>query len=121
MRLNHQDGGNRRSIIVTNNEMSASEQARLRADGLRPGNANWQRLGIWRTHHNIQSQRSRSSAVDVCARSDGRTKKTTGTAGVSCPRYAERTVRVVPPAACELTQGGRQVAGANTAADYRPK
>lgn len=33
MRLNHQDGGRRRSICVTNNEVSAGEQEKLRARG----------------------------------------------------------------------------------------
>lgn len=46
MRLNRQDGGQRRSICVTNNEVSADEQAGLRARGLRPGDAEWEALGI---------------------------------------------------------------------------
>lgn len=46
MRLNRQDGGRRRSISVTNNEVSADEQRALRANGLRPGDANWEVLGI---------------------------------------------------------------------------
>lgn len=46
MRLNHQDGGLRTCISVTNNEVSADEQARLRAQGLRPGDTEWEALGI---------------------------------------------------------------------------
>ncbi|GAA1746284.1 site-specific DNA-methyltransferase [Microbacterium paludicola] len=46
MRLNKQDGGQRRSISVTNNEVSADEQERLRAGGLRPGDPEWEALGI---------------------------------------------------------------------------
>lgn len=46
MRLNRQDGGNRHSIIVTNNEVSADEQKRLREQGLRPGDPEWEALGI---------------------------------------------------------------------------
>ncbi len=46
MRLNRQDGGRRRSILVTNNEVSADEQAGLRARGLRPGDEEWESLGI---------------------------------------------------------------------------
>jgi adenine-specific DNA-methyltransferase len=46
MRLNKQDGGRRVSISVTNNEVSADEQIRLRTAGLRPGDAAWERLGI---------------------------------------------------------------------------
>ena len=46
MRLNKQDGGSRRSISVTNNEVSADEQKSLRQQGLRPGDAEWERHGI---------------------------------------------------------------------------
>lgn len=46
MRLNKQDGGRRRSISVTNNEVSAEEQKALIAKGLRPGDDEWEALGI---------------------------------------------------------------------------
>lgn len=46
MRLNRQDGGRRQCISVTNNEVSADEQAGLRKQGLRPGDASWEALGI---------------------------------------------------------------------------
>ncbi len=46
MRLNKQDGGRRRSISVTNNEVSAEEQVKLRKQGLRPGDAEWEQWGI---------------------------------------------------------------------------
>ena len=46
MRLNRQDGGRRKSIIVTNNEVAADEQKELREKGLRPGDAEWERWGI---------------------------------------------------------------------------
>lgn len=46
MRLNKQDGGLRRSISVTNNEVSADEQKALTAKGLRPGDEEWEALGI---------------------------------------------------------------------------
>lgn len=46
MRLNRQDGGSRRSISVTNNEVSADEQAALRNQSLRPGDPQWEALGI---------------------------------------------------------------------------
>jgi adenine-specific DNA-methyltransferase len=47
MRLNRQDGGRRQSIMVTNNEVSAEEAAQLRKRGLRPGDAEWEALGIF--------------------------------------------------------------------------
>lgn len=46
MRLNKQDGGRRRSISVTNNEVSAEEQVKLRKQGLRPGDPKWEQWGI---------------------------------------------------------------------------
>ncbi|MFD1882166.1 site-specific DNA-methyltransferase [Paracoccus pacificus] len=46
MRLNRQDGGRRRCISVTNNEVAADEQAALRKAGLRPGDPDWEKWGI---------------------------------------------------------------------------
>ena len=46
MRLNRQDGGQRQCISVTNNEVGAEEQKTLREQGLRPGDADWERQGI---------------------------------------------------------------------------
>jgi adenine-specific DNA-methyltransferase len=46
-RLNRQDGGRRQSIMVTNNEVSADEAKALRSRGLRPGDSEWESLGIF--------------------------------------------------------------------------
>jgi len=46
MRLNEQDGGKRQCISVTNNEVSADEQKGLRDQNLRPGDPEWENLGI---------------------------------------------------------------------------
>lgn len=46
MRLNHQDGGCRRSISITNNEVSEDESKRLTKHGLRQGDPEWEALGI---------------------------------------------------------------------------
>lgn len=46
MRLNRQDGGQRQCISVTNNEVAADEQKALREQGLRPGDAEWEKHGI---------------------------------------------------------------------------
>lgn len=46
MRLNRQDGGRRQCISVTNNEVAADEHTALRRAGLRPGDADWEKLGI---------------------------------------------------------------------------
>ena len=45
--LNAIDGGQRRCILVTNNEVSSSDAQRLRSDGYRPGDAEWEELGIF--------------------------------------------------------------------------
>lgn len=46
MRLNKQDGGRRQCISVTNNEVGADEQNALREQCLRPGDTEWEKLGI---------------------------------------------------------------------------
>jgi adenine-specific DNA-methyltransferase len=46
MRLNKQDGGRRQCISVTNNEVAADEQKKLTLQGLRPGDAEWEKWGI---------------------------------------------------------------------------
>ncbi|QTX19919.1 site-specific DNA-methyltransferase [Comamonas aquatica] len=47
--LNATDGGQRRCILVTNNEVSAEEAASLSARGLQPGDAEWEAQGICRS------------------------------------------------------------------------
>lgn len=46
MRLNKQDDGRRRCISVTNNEVSVDEQSALIQDNRRPGDPQWEALGI---------------------------------------------------------------------------
>ena len=46
MRLNRRDGGHRQCISVTNNEVGADEQRVLRERRLRPGDVEWEALGI---------------------------------------------------------------------------
>lgn len=46
MRLNRQVGGRRQVILVTNNEVSADEQTKLRKQALRPGDPEWEQWGI---------------------------------------------------------------------------
>lgn len=47
--LNATDGGSRRCILVTNNEVSAEEAAALTARGLQPGDDEWEAQGICRS------------------------------------------------------------------------
>lgn len=46
--LNAEDGGNRRCIMVTNNEVSADEAKALSDSGYHPGDEEWEKLGIAR-------------------------------------------------------------------------
>ena len=46
--LNAEDNGQRRCILVTNNEVSDAEAKEMTAKGLRPGDEQWERLGIAR-------------------------------------------------------------------------
>lgn len=46
--LNEEDGGNRRCILVTNNEVSDAEEKNLRRAGYTPESDEWQKLGIAR-------------------------------------------------------------------------
>ena len=46
--LNAEDGGRRRCIMVTNNEVSESEAAALTRQGFKPGDEEWEALGIAR-------------------------------------------------------------------------
>lgn len=44
--LNAEDGGHRRCIMVTNNEVSADEAKELTAQGYHPGDEEWEKYGI---------------------------------------------------------------------------
>lgn len=46
--LNKEDGGHRRCIMVTNNEVSANEEKTFRARGLHKGDEDWEEYGIAR-------------------------------------------------------------------------
>ena len=46
--LNKEDGGHRRCIMVTNNEVSAEEEKAFRAKGLHKGDEEWEKFGIAR-------------------------------------------------------------------------
>lgn len=46
--LNAEDGGHRRCIMVTNNEVSDAEAKEMSKRGLKPGDEEWEKLGIAR-------------------------------------------------------------------------
>ncbi|WP_425973477.1 site-specific DNA-methyltransferase [Tepidimonas sp. HKU78] len=68
--LNAADGGQRRCILVTNNEVSAEEAEAMRARGLQPGDDEWEAQGIcrsvtWpRSKYTILGRRDDGSLLD---------------------------------------------------------
>ncbi|MDO4649005.1 MAG: site-specific DNA-methyltransferase [Eubacteriales bacterium] len=68
--LNVEDQGNRRCILVTNNETSIEESKAMLSDGIQPGDAEWQKAGIcqsvtWpRTKYSILGQRDDGTVLD---------------------------------------------------------
>lgn len=47
MRLNEQDGGNRRSITITNNEVSIKNNKKFSKQGLQSGDPEWEAYGVY--------------------------------------------------------------------------
>ncbi|ART70521.1 site-specific DNA-methyltransferase [Mycobacterium dioxanotrophicus] len=47
MRLNAEDGGNRQSILVTNNEVGAADAKKFRSEGVHPGDEQWAARGVF--------------------------------------------------------------------------
>ena len=47
LRLNDRDGGRRRCILITNNELSSSDEKQLRTSGHRPGESEWEARGVF--------------------------------------------------------------------------
>lgn len=47
MRLNEQDGGNRRSITITNNEISLQNNKKFSLQGLQSGDPEWEQYGVY--------------------------------------------------------------------------
>lgn len=46
--LNASDGGHRRCVMITNNELSEAESKHLASQGFKPGDADWEQFGIAR-------------------------------------------------------------------------
>lgn len=68
MRLNEKDGGTRRAILVTNNELSAADARKMRRKGLRPGDPEWEAKGVFQ-----HVCRPRITTVATGVREDGST------------------------------------------------
>lgn len=64
--INAKDGGTRRSILVSNNEVDSKSEKRLRKSGLRPGDAEYEKHGIYES-----VTRKRVEAVVSGLRPDG--------------------------------------------------
>lgn len=96
--LNAVDNGVRRCILVTNNEVSATEAEELRKKGMQPGDDEWEKLGIanyvtWpRTVCSIKGHNTNGNVVD-------------GTYGCDCESYVELDGDVTDP------QSGKKIRG----------
>lgn len=66
IRLNNEDGGTRRCILVTNNEVGDTAAKKLTADGHAPGDPEWEEHGVF--HH---VTRPRLTTVVTGVRHDG--------------------------------------------------
>lgn len=86
--LNAIDEGNRRCILVTNNEVSETEAKALTNKGYRPGDKEWDSLGIAR-HVTWERTRCSISGVDV----NGDSLK--GTYGIDKEDYFSEKVTVI--------------------------
>ena len=62
--MNAEDGGRRQAIIVTNNEVNKISDGRMRKQGLRPGDADWEATGVFEA---VTAPRLRNVAADVGA------------------------------------------------------
>ena len=60
--INSEDGGNRRCILVTNNEVSEQEAKELKVRGLNPGDPEWEATGI---AHSVTWPRTVSSITGL--------------------------------------------------------
>lgn len=62
--MNADDGGRRQAIIVTNNEVNKISDRRMRKQGLRPGDTDWESTGVFEA---VTTPRLRNVAADVGA------------------------------------------------------
>ena len=67
--LNAKDGGNRKCVMVTNNEMSESDENDLKSLGFKPGDEEWESKGVakgvtWpRTLHSIEGKNIKGNPI----------------------------------------------------------
>ncbi len=105
--LNATDGGQRRCILVTNNEVSAEEAAALGARGLQPGDAEWEAQGICRS---VTWPRSKYTILGH--RDDGTTLAGEYFTGKTVERERARSftqIGFVDPASLDTTAKKKQV------------
>ena len=105
--LNATDDGQRRCILVTNNEVSAEEAETLRARGLQPGDPDWEALGICRS---VTWPRSKYTTLG--RRDDGTTLAGEYFTGKTVEREKARSftqIGFVDPATLDTTAKKKQV------------
>ena len=86
--INFEDGGNRRCILVTNNEVSEQEANSLRSKGYNPGDPAWEALGI---AHSVTWPRTVSSITGL--KVDG--EPISGQYGVKIDAFESEDVLVI--------------------------
>lgn len=105
--LNAIDGGQRRCILVTNNEVSAEEAETLRGRNLQPGEPDWEQLGICRS---VTWPRSKYTTLG--RRDDGTTLAGEYFTGKTVQREKARSfsqIGFVDPATLDTTAKKKQV------------
>ena len=88
--INQQDGGHRRCILVTNNEVSYVEATALKSKGLCPGDAEWESQGICRS---ITWPRNKYTILGVHA--DGSSLDGEYTTSIKCEIEHKRAIKKI--------------------------
>ena len=107
MLLNQEDGGARRCILVTNNEVSNEDAENLRRHGKQPGEAEWEGKGICRS---VTWPRSKYTILG--RRDDGSVPTGVYLTGKAVQREKARTftqIGLVDPATLDTTAKKKQV------------
>lgn len=88
--INQQDGGHRRCVLVTNNEVSDAEASSLKAKGFCPGDEEWESKGIC---HSITWPRNKYTILGV--HSDGTSLDGEYITSIKCEIEHKRTIKKI--------------------------
>ena len=93
--LNKEDGGHRRCIMVTNNEVSADEEIVFRSRGLHKGDVEWEKFGIAR-YINWPRTKCSIEGVDINGQSVNGDYITSNTQEITQKRAIKQLSFVIP-------------------------